>query len=106
MRFDLVVNMFTAKVFNRQEVTVFGGGQWRPFVHIRDISRGIIFAAEKKLKGIYNLCNENVKIQDMARKIALGRVLIHIDDLQSDPRNYRVANRKIVDRSATGMAKN
>ena len=98
MRFDLVVNMFTAKVFNRQEVTVFGGGQWRPFVHIRDISRGIIFAAEKKLKGIYNLCNENVKIQDMARKIALGRVLIHIDDLQSDPRNYRVANRKIVNK--------
>ncbi len=50
------------------------------------------------MKGIYNLCNENVKIQDMARKIALGRVRIHIDDLQSDPRNYRVANRKIANK--------
>ena len=96
MRFDLVVNTFAAKKFNKEKITVFGGNQWRPFVHIRDIARGIIFAAEKNLKGVYNLCNENITIADLAKKIAGDEMGIELNSLQADPRDYKVDNSKIL----------
>lgn len=100
MRFDLVVNTFTAKVHNNEKLTVYGGEQWRPMVHIKDISRAMIFAAEKNLKGTYNLCNENIRIDDMAKIIADGKVQIEFNELMSDPRNYKVENKKLL---ATGF---
>ena len=96
MRFDLVVNVFVAKVFNGEKMVVFGGDQWRPFSHIRDNARAIIFAAEKDLKGIFNLSNENVKIKDLAYKIANEKVPVEINDLQTDPRNYKVDSSKLL----------
>ena len=42
MRYDLVVNAFAARVVMFNKITVFGGEQERPFVHIRDISRAIV----------------------------------------------------------------
>ena len=41
-RFDLVVNMMTAKAVCNHEITVFGGDQWRPFVHVEDVAWVII----------------------------------------------------------------
>ena len=38
-RFDLVVNLLTAKALVDGEITVFGGDQWRPFVHVDDAAR-------------------------------------------------------------------
>lgn len=101
MRFDLVVNTFTAKKFNKERITVFGGNQWRPFVHIHDISRGIIFAAEKNLEGVYNLCNENITIDDLAKKIAGDETEIELNSLQADPRDYKVDNSKILNEGFT-----
>jgi len=94
MRFDLVVNSFLAKLYNKEKLSVYGGEQWRPFVHIRDVSRAIIFAAEKNLQGVYNLANENLEIKDLAKKIS-GNV--EINDMMSDPRNYKISNQKIID---------
>ena len=34
MRLDLVVNTFVVKALTEREITVFGGEQWRPFLHI------------------------------------------------------------------------
>ena len=95
MRFDLVVNTFTAKVYNKEKLAVFGGEQWRPFVHIRDISRAIIFAGERDLKGIYNLSNENLTIKELATTISNNKVLIEVNTIMSDPRNYKVSNKKL-----------
>jgi dTDP-4-dehydrorhamnose reductase len=96
MRFDLVVNTFTVRAFFKEKLSVFGGNQWRPFVHIRDVSRAIIFAAERDLRGIYNLTNENTKISDLPAKIPLGDMCVEINDMQEDPRNYRVENNKLL----------
>lgn len=93
MRFDLVINNFVAKAHNNEKLSVFGGEQWRPFVHVRDAARGIIFAAEKNLKGVYNLANENVKIMDLAKKISSN---IDVNEFMSDPRNYKASNEKIL----------
>ena len=40
-RFDLVVNLLTAKALIDGEITVHGGDQWRPFVHVDDAARAI-----------------------------------------------------------------
>ncbi len=96
MRFDLVVNTFLAKAFFKEELSIFGGNQWRPFVHIRDVSRAIIFATEKDLRGIYNLSEENLKISDLPSRIPIKDISIKINEMRSDPRNYKVENKKIL----------
>ncbi len=96
MRFDLVVNTFLAKAFFKEKLSVFGGDQWRPFVHIRDVGRAIIFAAEKELRGIYNLSVENVRISDLPQRIPIQNIGVEINEMKSDPRNYKVENSKIL----------
>ena len=41
-RFDLVVNLLTAKALIDGEITIFGGNQWRSFVHVDDAARSIM----------------------------------------------------------------
>ena len=36
-RFDLVVNLLTAKARQEGLITIFNGEQWRPFIHVRDL---------------------------------------------------------------------
>ncbi|MDP3992357.1 MAG: SDR family oxidoreductase [Nanoarchaeota archaeon] len=96
MRFDLVVNTFIAQAFFGEKLSVFGGNQWRPFVHIRDVARAIIFVAEKDTKGTYNVSNENITIANLAKMIPLDNVPLEISEMQADPRNYRVDNSKIL----------
>jgi len=43
-RFDLVANLFTAQAMTDGLVTVTGERQWRPFVHVQDLSRAILLA--------------------------------------------------------------
>lgn len=45
-RFDLVVNLLTAKAIIDGEITVFGGDQWRPFLHVDDASAAVLAAVE------------------------------------------------------------
>lgn len=40
-RFDLVVNLLSAKAVTEGRITVFGGNQWRPFVHVRDAAAAV-----------------------------------------------------------------
>jgi len=40
-RFDLVVNVLAAKAVSDGEITIFGGEQWRPFVHVADVAQAI-----------------------------------------------------------------
>lgn len=48
-RFDLVVNLLTARAVCDGELTVIGGGQWRPFVHVADVARAIVLCLEAPL---------------------------------------------------------
>ena len=50
MRYDLVINVFSWKAANWEKITVFWGKQYRPFAHVRDISRAFIFALQNNLK--------------------------------------------------------
>jgi nucleoside-diphosphate-sugar epimerase len=51
-RFDLVVNLLTAQALVEGRIAIHGGAQWRPFVHIEDISQALILALEAPLERV------------------------------------------------------
>jgi nucleoside-diphosphate-sugar epimerase len=51
-RFDLVVNLLTAKAVRDSEIPIFGGDQWRPFVHVADVAQAIICCLEAPLVSV------------------------------------------------------
>ena len=98
MRFDLVINLFIAKALKEKKITVFGGNQYRPFLHVEDAAESIIFALEKDLTGTYNIMSENFTILNAAKKIKeLTNCEIQISNENEDKRNYNVSAQKIKD---------
>ena len=103
MRYDLVINTLVAKGVVDGKFNVFGGNQWRPFVHCKDAANAFYLAAIKDssiVSGqIFNVGrNElNYTISQIAELISeeLHDVKISYDDNVNDPRNYRVSFDKI-----------
>ena len=102
-RFDLVVNILTAKAEQDREITVFNGNQWRPFVHVKDVSRAMIRCLQAPLemvKGeVFNVGSsaQNYTIAEIGelihRIVPESRLIDKGDD--GDRRNYRVSFAKI-----------
>jgi nucleoside-diphosphate-sugar epimerase len=91
MRFDLVINRFIAQAIQDGKITVYGGSQRRPFVHVQDISDTFVKALDTDVNGIYNIGGNNYKILDTAEiiKQQVGCSVSVIKDLK-DPRDYAV----------------
>jgi len=51
-RFDLVVNLLTAKAVRDGQITIFGGDQWRPFIHVFDIARAVRMALKVPIESV------------------------------------------------------
>lgn len=101
MRLDVVVNMLTMQALTRGVVTVLGGEQTRPNIHIDDLVDLYVFALEARLAGVYNAGFENLKVIDIARAIT-SEVPATIDVKPSnDPRSYAVCSDKLL---ATGFS--
>ena len=100
MRLDVVVNMLTMQALTRGSVTVLGGDQTRPNIHIDDLVDLYLFAFEKRLAGVFNAGFENLKVMDIARMITKD-VPASIDVKPSnDPRSYSVCSDRLL---ATGF---
>jgi len=69
MRFDLVINRFIAQAIQDGKIAVFGGEQYRPFLHVRDAAEAIVKCLESDIRGTYNLGGQNMKIIDVANEI-------------------------------------
>ncbi len=99
MRFDLVVNLLTLRAARDGEISIFGGSQWRPFVHVIDIARALECAMVEPppLEGepILNVGDnlENYQLRDLAEyyERAFPRVRVRHAPEASDPRTYRVS---------------
>lgn len=52
MRFDLVVNALTLNAFANEKITVYGGTQWRPLVHVADAARAYVLCLEAPLEDV------------------------------------------------------
>ena len=96
MRFDLVINLFIAQSLKEGKITVNGGDQYRPFLHVDDAADSLIFSMEKNLTGTYNVLTENMTILQAAEKIKkLSSCEISINNDEIDERNYNVSCEKI-----------
>lgn len=102
-RFDLVVNLLTAKAVKEKKITIFGGDQWRPFVHVDDAALAIAMLLESPLSlvghQVFNVGSneQNYRIQSIGRiinRILPSAELIH-DGFDADRRNYRVSFDKL-----------
>src|SRR5439155_21704094 len=70
MRLDLTVNLLTMQALTKGAMTVFGGAQVRPNIHIDDLVDLYLFALERRLSGVYNAAFENLTVLEIARLIA------------------------------------
>ena len=72
MRLDISVNALTVQALTKKKITVFGGKQIRPNIHIDDLVNVYLFFLNKKIKKsqfIYNAGFENISILNIAKKI-------------------------------------
>ncbi len=53
-RFDLVVNLLTAKAVADKQITLFGGEQWRPFLHVDDAALSLLQVLEAQIPLVRN----------------------------------------------------
>jgi nucleoside-diphosphate-sugar epimerase len=96
MRLDLTVNLLTLQALTNGVVTVLGGSQIRPNIHIDDLVDVYLFALDHRLAGIYNAGFENLSILEIARAVA-ARVRAEIQIRPStDPRSYRQCSDRLL----------
>ena len=97
IRFDLVVNFLTRRAVSHKPLTVFGGEQWRPLLHVLDVAYAINFGIYNNISGLFNLHSKNYIIKDLAIKISniIKNTSIILQDMKfEDQRNYRVSSNK------------
>jgi nucleoside-diphosphate-sugar epimerase/CBS domain-containing protein len=97
-RFDLVVNKFVRDAWKDGRIEIFGGNQWRPQVHVRDVARAITKVVEAPLDSVrsrtFNVggTEQNYTINalaEFARELFPELEVVH-NNLVVDPRNYRI----------------
>ena len=102
MRLDVTVNMLTYQALTEGRMTVFGGRQTRPNIHIGDMV-GVYqhFLAQPDLPtGCYNAGFENLSILEVA-ELVQAEIPAEIAVTESvDPRSYRQNSDKLL---ATGF---
>jgi nucleoside-diphosphate-sugar epimerase len=109
-RLDLTVNILTNHAVNKRKITVFGGDQKRPNIHVEDITdlyTELLEMPKEKIAGeIFNAGYENFTVRELADQVKrvveeefpeLAPVPI-VTTPSDDPRSYHVSSRKIADK--------
>jgi nucleoside-diphosphate-sugar epimerase len=101
LRLDLSVNILTNLAFHKREITVFGGEQRRPNLHIQDMAdlyvQTLRWPAEKIDGKVYNAGWQNLKIREIAElvKLEVGTDVRIVTSPTDDLRSYHVSSEKI-----------
>ncbi|GIK83862.1 MAG: hypothetical protein BroJett025_04840 [Patescibacteria group bacterium] len=107
MRFDLVVNIFAKMATTKKQISIFGGDQWRPLLHVADAAQAYVSVLEKSFENIDNTIfnvgtnqqNFTIKqIGDVVKKVLPNtKVELHKAENSSvtDKRTYQVSFDKI-----------
>lgn len=102
-RFDLVVNLLAARAACEKQITILGGEQWRPFVHVDDVAECLVTCLEAPLAAIrgrvFNVGSDeqNYRIAalgDLIQALVPGTEVVRQGD-DGDRRNYRVSFARI-----------
>ena len=99
MRFDVSVNMLTLQALKNKKITIFGGSQIRPNIHIDDLLDIYLMflSTNKKYNGIFNAGFENLSILQIAKVVNRNiNSKIKIIKNIKDVRSYRVDSSKIL----------
>ena len=98
IRLELFINILNTKALVDKKMSVFGGDQWRPLLHVKDVANAIEHNISSDTKGIFNLHYKNFKIIEIAEKIKekIPDVSIETTPLPfQDARNYQVSSDKL-----------
>ena len=101
-RLDVVVNILTNLAYNKGEITVFGGTQLRPNIHILDMCRIyllVLASDDEKIDGeIFNAGYENHSVSELAEMVkdVIGPDVKIITQPTDDNRSYHVSSDKIM----------
>ena len=102
-RLDLVVNILTNLAYHKRKITVFGGEQLRPNIHINDMIRSyelIINSENNVINGqIFNVGFENQSVNDLAKAVKeeIGDDVEIVKSHSDDNRSYHISSKKIFD---------
>ena len=100
-RLDVVVNILTNLAFNKREISIFGGKQLRPNIHIDDMVRSYILMLEARkdeISGrVYNVGYDNLSIEEIATKVKniIGEDVKLKTTPTDDNRSYHISSSKI-----------
>jgi nucleoside-diphosphate-sugar epimerase len=102
-RLDVVVNIFTNLAYHKREISVFGGNQLRPNIHINDMSRAYlkVIESENNLVNdqIFNVGDTNYSVLELANmtKEVIGDDVNLVLSESNDNRSYHISSKKIND---------
>jgi nucleoside-diphosphate-sugar epimerase len=102
-RFDLVVNLLVARAVREGTISIFGGNQWRPFVHVHDGAEAVIACLngprEASAGEAFNVGGEaqNHTLREIATLIEqlVPQVEVKFEKSAAQEANYRVSFDKI-----------
>jgi nucleoside-diphosphate-sugar epimerase len=106
-RLDLTVNILTNHAVNRRKITVFGGAQTRPNIHIEDIAElyaQLLEMPRAALDGkIFNAGHRNASVAEIAESVRKtveelipeGGAIEVATSPSDDPRSYRICSEKL-----------
>ena len=101
MRLDVAVNLLTMQALKKGKITVFGGNQDRPNIHMDDVTDVYLhFIDQPANTGVFNAGFENIKILDIANIITKYIPVEIVVTESNDPRSYRINSDKLL---ATGF---
>jgi len=102
-RLDLSVNMLTMQGIKNKKITVFGGDQTRPNIHVQDMVRVYLHLIEQgeKIQGVFNAGFENISILEIANRVVEHTGAEIVVSPSNDPRSYRLNSDKLL---KTGFA--
>ena len=102
-RLDVVVNILTNLAYHNREISVFGGDQLRPNIHIQDMVNAyvvLLTTPKEKIAGkIFNAGYENQPVKDLAKtvKSVIGEDVKLIATPTDDNRSYHISSQKMKD---------
>jgi nucleoside-diphosphate-sugar epimerase len=103
-RLDVVVNILTNLAFHKREITVFGGKQLRPNIHIGDMVDSYIAllnAPDELIAGeIFNAGDENQSVLELAETVkgVVGDDVKLVTVPTNDNRSYHISSKKITEK--------
>ena len=103
MRFDLVINVLTLRAWTDNRITVYGGEQWRPLVHVEDAARAYLLCLQADLEKVdgqvFNVGSnqQNYQVGKLGEMVAEVFEGVEIETIPQTPdlRDYHVNFDKI-----------